>query len=646
MKRILVVEDDAIIAKDLQRSLSRMGYSVPLTARSGKEALEAVEQSLPALILMDIGLKGPMDGIEVAHRIRQTWDVPILFLTSYSDEVTLQRAKATGPYGYLVKPFRANELRIAIEVGLHKHSMDLLQGQRERWYATTLESIGDAVIATDAQGKITFMNAVAVSVTGWAREEALGRSLDQVFRLLDERGQPMDCPVGKAVRHGFAVQLPLNTQLLAKEGNGLDVDDSASPIIDVQGQTLGGVVVFRDISARKRMEERLTVAERMASIGTMAAGMAHEINNPLAAVLGNVSLALESLRRLQEQVNGRDAVLAHHLSESIQALQDADLAGERIIKTIADLKRLSRLERIDSEYLDLPDVLEAAIKVSEHQLRHHARLERCYGTTPFVSAPESQLVQVFTNLLVNAAQAIGEGRTADNRITVSTFSDESGSAVVQIDDSGPGISKSDLKRIFDPFFSSKPMGLGMGLGLSICHNIIASLQGEITVDSTPGVGTTFRVTLPPAPAPGQPIVQVAASAPEAEPVAPTARILVIDDEPVIRRLVARVLQPHQVVAESGGRQALAHLDEGERFDLILCDLMMPEMTGAEVFRQIQEKHPAMQSRVVFLSGGAFSPSSVEFLESVTNATLSKPFTVQELRSLVAEYLAKAPNARR
>jgi len=637
MKTILVVEDDAIIAKDLQCNLARMGYNVPVTAQSGDEALRAIEESVPDLILMDIGLKGTMDGVEVAHHIRKKWDVPIIFLTSYSDEVTLQRAKATGPYGYLVKPFRVNELRISVEVGMHKHCMDLLQGQRERWYATTLESIGDAVIATDAEGRITFMNAVAVAVTGWSREEAIGQPLDVVFRLLDQHGQPLECPVGKAVRHGFAVQLPLNTQLLAKEGNGLDVDDSAAPIVDVQGQTLGGVVVFRDISGRKRMEERLAVAERMASIGTMAAGMAHEINNPLAAVLGNVGFVLESLKRLQEQNNGRDPVLSSQLDECLQSLQDADVAGERIIKTIADLKRLSRLDRVDTECLDLPDVLDAAVKVSEHQLRHHARLERCYGTTPFVSAAESQLVQVFTNLLVNAAQAIGDGRAASNRITVSTFSDENGWAVVQIEDTGPGIPKADLKRIFDPFFSSKPMGIGMGLGLSICHNIIASLRGEIVVDSTVGVGTTFRVTLPPAPMPETANAEPSTAAQGVEPDPSVARILVIDDEPVIRRLVARVLHPHDVVIESGGRTALDRLDQGERFDLILCDLMMPEMTGADVYREIQEKYPEMQSRVIFLTGGAFSPSIVEFLESVSNVTLSKPFTIQELRSIVAEH---------
>ena len=493
MKQILVVEDEAIIARDLQRSLGRLGYAVPATARSGAEALGLLEESTPDLILMDIGLKGAMDGIELAQAVRERWHIPVIFLTSYSDEQTVDRAKATGPYGYLVKPFREGELRITIEVALHKHSLDHSLAQRERWYSTTLESIGDAIIATDSEERITYMNAVAEGVTGWSRQEAEGKLLRDVFRLLDERGKVLECPVGQALRKGFAVQLPANTQLLAKCGNGRDVDDSAAPIVDVQGETLGGVVVFRDITERKRLEARLSVAERMASIGTMAAGMAHEINNPLAAVLGNVSYALEGLNRVAPLFAGESE---NGLRDALEALRDAEEAGSRIMRIIEDLKRLSRLERVDRELLDLPDVVDAAIRVCEHQIRHCATLQRRFGTTPFVRAAESQLVQVLTNLLVNAAQAIGQGKASQEQIEIKTCSDDSGNAVIEVTDTGPGISKAELSRIFDPFYSSKPIGRGMGLGLSISHNIITSLDGEITVESTPGVGTTFRIVLP------------------------------------------------------------------------------------------------------------------------------------------------------
>lgn len=629
MKQILVVEDEAIIARDLQCSLGRLGYAVPVTASSGAEALEILEESTPSLILMDIGLKGAIDGIELAQQVRARWDIPIIFLTSYSDEQTVARAKATGPYGYLIKPFREGELRITLEVALHKHLLDSSLAVRERWYSTTLESIGDAIIATDSEERITYMNSVAESVTGWSRGEAKGRVLRDVFRLLDEKGRRLECPVGRALRKGFAVQLPANTQLLAKCGNGRDVDDSAAPIVDVQGETLGGVVVFRDITERKRLEARLSTAERMASISTMAAGMAHEINNPLAAVLGNVSYALENLSR--GLVGDPEAVL----EDVKDALRDAEAAGARIIRIIEDLKRLSRLERVDREVLDLPDVVEAAVKVCEHQIRPCATVQRSYGTTPFVQAAESQLVQVLTNLLINAGQAIGPGDAANQRIEIKTSSDDSGNAVIEVSDTGPGISRAELARIFDPFYSSKPIGRGMGLGLSISHNIISSLDGEITVESTPGVGTTFRIVLPAAVGPLEPQQTSEAGSP---PPASLSRILVIDDEPVVRRLIRRLLAPHEVVLEAGGRAALDLLDGGEQFDLIICDLMMPDLSGVDVHAAISLNRPEMLEKMIFLTGGAFSQASTEFLEKLTTPVLKKPFLAADLLHQVKRIL--------
>jgi two-component system cell cycle sensor histidine kinase/response regulator CckA len=633
MKQILVVEDEAIIARDLQRSLGLLGYAVPATARSAAEALALLEASIPELILMDIGLKGDMDGIQLAHLVRSRWDIPVIFLTSYSDEQTVERAKATGPYGYLIKPFREGELRITIEVALHKHSLDSSLARRERWYSNTMDSIGDAIIATDSEERITYMNGVAENVTGWLRQDAEGKVLREVFRLLDERGQVLECPVGQALRKGFAVQLPANTQLLAKCGNGRDVDDSAAPIVDVQGETLGGVVVFRDITERKRLEARLSVAERMASIGTMAAGMAHEINNPLAAVLGNVSYALGGLTRVASQCTGEVQAV---LREALEALADSEEAGSRIMRIIDDLKRLSRLERVDRELLDLPDVIDATMRVCEHQLRHCATVHRRYGTTPFVNAAESQLIQVLTNLLINAAQAIGQGKASQERIDVRTFSDDSGNAVIEVSDTGPGISKAELGRIFDPFYSSKPIGRGMGLGLSISHNIITSLDGEITVESTPGVGTTFRIVLPAAVAPEVfPALefQETACAPSG-----SRRILVVDDEPVVRRLLKRLLASHEVVLESDGRAALALLNSGQKFDLIICDLMMPDFSGVEVHEAIAASHPEMLPKMIFLTGGAFSQASTDFIETVPNKVLTKPFAAGQLLAEVKLHL--------
>lgn len=299
MTAVLVVEDEALIAGDIQRTLVRLGYQVPTTTGTAEKALREVELHQPGLVLMDIKLRGKMDGIEAAQAIRLRFDVPVVYLTSHSDEATLVRAKATNPHGYLLKPFTDRELRTAIEVALHRHALEVRIATRERWFSTTLRSIGDAVIATDERETVTFLNAVAERLTGWG-QEALGRPLSEVFVLVDPEGNSVPSPVAAALAGSVSVELPPNTGLVVKTGRQISVDDSASPIIDEKGHVLGGVVVFRDITERRQLEARVARTERLASLGTMAAGVAHEINNPLTYVTANIELSSEGLQEAIE----------------------------------------------------------------------------------------------------------------------------------------------------------------------------------------------------------------------------------------------------------------------------------------------------------------------------------------------------------
>lgn len=637
MSTILVVEDEVVVAKDIQRTLRVLGYQVPSTAHTGADALRLVEANQPDLVLMDITLRGDMDGIATTALLRARWDVPVIYLTAHSDEATLDRAKETDPHGYLIKPFNERDLRTAIEVALRKHDLEKVLSERERWFSTTLDSIGDAIIATDPEGRVTFMNPIAEHLTGWKRAEATGQTIEVVFRLLDDKGQPIEDPVRRAIRERVAVKLPPNTQLRSAVGHTVEVDDSASPIIDDRGTLLGGVVVFRDVTERQRLQERLLLSERLASIGSMAAGMAHEINNPLAAVLGNMSFASEQVERvvtLLRPLPAAETALAE-LAALQEAVQDATQAAEHVRRIVQDIKKFARAGETNKQVLDLPDVLDSAIKLTDNQLRHHARLLRKYSTTPFVEADEGQLVQVFANLLVNAAQAIEAGRVSDNRIDVSTRTDEAGNAVVEVRDSGCGIAKADLPRIFEPFFSTKSAGDGMGLGLSICHGIVAGLGGDLTVESEVGRGSTFRVVLPPTQRRGEAAAPVAPPA----PVVRRARVLVIDDDESVGRVVVRVLGGlHDVVAETDPHAALNRVKRGENFDVIFCDLMMPNLSGVDVHAALLAAKPELARRMVFLTGGSFTPRTTQFLESVANQTVAKPFSVDGLRAIVADYV--------
>lgn len=259
---ILVVEDENIIALHLQKRLQNMGYVVPFIFASGEEAIQNVKEAQPDLILMDIQLKGKMSGIEAAQEIRTRFDIPVVYLTAYSEEATFEEAKKTEPFGYLLKPFEEKELKITIEMALYKHEIDKKLRENEQWLETTLKSIGDAVIATDRRGRVTFMNVVAETLTGWKKKEALGQKLTTVFNIINEKTRKRaKNPVEKACREGVIAGLANHTLLISKSGKEIPIDDSAAAMRDERGNIIGVVLVFRDITERKKAEEELRKSE-------------------------------------------------------------------------------------------------------------------------------------------------------------------------------------------------------------------------------------------------------------------------------------------------------------------------------------------------------------------------------------------------
>ncbi len=273
---ILIVEDEAIVAADLAGKLRQLGYEVVGIAAQGEEAIAQVQRLGPQLVLMDIQLAGPMDGIEAAEAIRRRHDVPVIYLTAHSDAATLARAKLTGPFGYILKPFEERELATQIELALYKHQTDRQLREQREWLRVTLTSIGDAVIATDGAGRITFVNPVAESLTGWKAEEAMGRPVASVFRIVDEwSGQPLEEPVACVLREGCVVALANHAALVTKDGRTVPVEDSAAPILDAAGQVIGAVLVFHDVTEKRRSlealqqsEERLKKSQEIAHLGS------------------------------------------------------------------------------------------------------------------------------------------------------------------------------------------------------------------------------------------------------------------------------------------------------------------------------------------------------------------------------------------
>ena len=380
---------------------------------------------------------------------------------------------------------------------------------------------------------------------------------------------------------------------------------------------------------RRKMQEQLLISDRMASVGTLAAGVAHEINNPLAAVMANLDLAAKGIAALCEEL-GAPA----RLEEIVDELSDAREGAERLRQIVRDLKIFSRSTGDEHRGpVNVNRVLESSLRMAWNEIRHRARLIKEYRDLPPVEGNEARLGQVFLNLIVNAAQAIREGNAEQNCIRISTDIDrDSGRVIVEVRDSGAGIPPENLPRIFDAFFTTKPVGVGTGLGLSICHRIVVGLGGEITVQSQVGKGTTFRVALPRSPADAA----VPTPAPVAAlPSARAGRVLVVDDEPMLARAMGRALgQEHDVTLVASAGEACARIVGGERYDIILCDLMMPQMTGMDLHAALARACPEQAAQMVFMTGGAFTAEARSFLDEVPNQRIEKPFDAQHLRSIV------------
>ena len=370
------------------------------------------------------------------------------------------------------------------------------------------------------------------------------------------------------------------------------------------------------------------ISDRMASVGTLAAGVAHEINNPLAAVMANLDLAASGIAERAAMLG-----LTAEFGEVREELRDAREAAERIRNIVRDLKIFSRSEEDKTGPVDIQRVMESTLRMAWNEIRHRARLVKDYGTDSVGGGKRvSRLGQVFLNLVINAAQAIPEGRADNNEIRISTSTDPSGGVVIEIADTGPGMPPEVLSQLFTPFFTTKPVGVGTGLGLSICHRIVTGFGGSIDVKSEVGKGTAFRISLPPArtevlEAPPPLALDVVARR--------RGRILVVDDEPMIAMAVRRILPLTRTrLGVASADEALKRIGAGERFDVILCDLMMPQMTGMDLHAELSRVAPEQAGRMIFLTGGAFTIRARAFLDEISNQRIEKPFDVRQLRALI------------
>ncbi len=491
-----------------------------------------------------------------------------------------------------------------------------------------LESIPDPV-AIRVGDRYAWVNSAAARVGSYSTEELIGRQvLDMVHP--DDRKHVVS-RMERVSRLDPLVESD-EVRFLAKDGSAVPLELRPPVPVSYRGQA-AHFLVAHDTRAVRQLQTTLASRERLATVGTLAAGVGHEINNPLVYVITNLDIAAEEIA----EIAGPSP--STRIRSVLGLLREARDGAERIRKIVRGLKTFATADQEERREVGLWTALEVSLNLASNELRRTVQVVKNFRPVPPVLADESRLVQVFINLLVNAAQAMSDRPVEDNVLTLSTWTDDDGHAVVEVRDNGPGMTEDVASKVFEPFFTTKAVGRGTGLGLSISYGIITALGGRIACETAPGAGTSFRVVLPPFVSP-ESMEPIAPAGPSAST---RGRILVVDDEPMVATIIARLLSDeHDVETVGSGLEAVERFSKGERFDVVLCDIMMPDVTGQELYERLAAIHPEIAARFVFVTGGATTQAIQHFLEAEPKEFLEKPFDPNQLRAVVRRRVQQRP----
>jgi PAS domain S-box-containing protein len=636
--RALLVPSESIDLSPVEQLLRQLGMT-PTCAADDEAAITAFRLSPYPLVLM--GMDGAGDRIVLVRALRacpRGVQASILLVARSEQLGQVQPLLEAGVDDFLSLPVDETpallRLRLAERRAAERPEPLPEDFKLDGLCAVLLrESPVPTCITTREGNAFVEVNEACTQLFGYTREEMLWRTSGE----LNMWESPVEIDRLAALFREQGVLRGVECRVRTKSGELRDVLVFTG-IAEYAG-TPHLVSMFPDVTERKQMHARLLLADRMASVGTLAAGVAHEINNPLAYVLANLGYAHEELAHQVECGPAQPDAAPGRLKVIRDALGEARQGADRVRTIVGDLKTFSREAQDPIRPVDVKRVLDSTLNLASGEIRHRARLVKQYGEdVPPVRGNDSRLGQVFLNLLVNAAQAIPSDGDADHHeIRVTTRMAGPGKVAVEVSDTGAGIAPELMGRIFDPFFTTKPPGVGTGLGLSICHNLITAMGGEMHVHSDLGKGTTFQVLLPAALTPEEPVREASAPAVTG---GPRGRVLVIDDEPMLCSAVERILRPHHdVVFTTLAAEVLPRLEAGEHFDLILCDLMMPRMNGMDFHAALHRLRPELTGRVIFLTGGAFTAQARTFLERVPNRRVEKPFDARALLAVTREVLA-------
>lgn len=501
-----------------------------------------------------------------------------------------------------------------------------------RFLATAIRDTQDAVVIASSFDE----RSVSVEYANDAFTRLSGMHADTLIRwTFDEPGEDPErlAALKSALRSGVPFLSPWS--LHRADGPIVETELQVSPVKDTEGRRLF-VFTFRDVSELKRMEAKLILAERLSSMGMVAAGVGHEINNPLGFVLNHLQMVEAQLEMSVPDAGRREQLRTR--------LREATFGTERIASIVQSLKVLSREAASELSVIELAPLLRRMLELAAHRIRERGTLVLELDDSPRVRVNEARLGQVFLNLVLNAVQSLPEDAGSSHEVRIRSGTAPDGRAFFEVCDSGRGIPQELRARIFEPFFTTKAAGEGTGLGLFIARQIVHEQGGDICVFDNEFAGSVrgacFRVLLPAETAPASPEPPATAELPAPE-VHPRARILIIDDEVRLATSLRMLLEStHDVVALNDGQEALSRLLSPEPFDVILCDLQMPHLSGMELYRRLEARDPERAARIIFFSGGAYTREAQQFLATVKNPVLDKPVPLEKLLTRIDETLKR------
>lgn len=487
---ILIVEDESIVAWDIMNRLQAMGYAVCGIATTGEDAIIAADAKRPDLVLMDIKLKGKMDGTEAARVIAERFGIPVIYLTAYTDEETVQRARDAVPFVFLVKPIDAHELRSNVEMALYRHRLEQHIKMNEEWLAAILRSIAEGVIATDGQGMIRFMNPVAERLTGWSRDEATGIAWPEVFcPVTTDSHESLVDSVFQTLDPRWEGQVSNEAWLISRTGLESAIQFSAAPIRSLGGANAGLVLVFQDNSARREAKAQMQrytdeLAARNEELDAFAHTVAHDIQSPLSTIMGYAELLLECPETSQNE-------------EVVQGLQTIARTSRKMISITEELMVLAGVCQVDALVapLEMDPIVAEAIERLADMIQDSDATISLPEEWPWALGYAPWVEEVWVNYLSNAMKyggnppdiAVGGGKQGDGMVRF------------WVRDNGPGLTADEQAQLFKPFTKlSQVRASGSGLGLSIVRRIVEKLGGEVRLESEgiPGRGSVFSFTLP------------------------------------------------------------------------------------------------------------------------------------------------------